>query len=172
MLEPVYNVCHLAYEEVTGPKQNNNIKLDDQSSLGLVVVQPVTAPAKVLHKNKYIFTHETIKEYLAALYMLLSEDLDVSKIGEENQLEVRKFLCGLTRDMKIFKEAVDTKFVQNWKSYCIQCAHETQQQEACRYVMSKLVSEDKFECKHCVLSPSDCAAILKVLDPSQLQCLK
>ena len=170
MLKPVYKVCRLAYEKVTGLKPS--IKLDDQSSLGLVVVKSVIDPLKVLPENEYTFLHETIKEYLAALYMLLSGDLDVSKMREENQLEVRKFLCGLTRNTNFFKTTVLTKPGEKFESYWIQCAHETQQPEARKEVMRKVVTERGiFNCRS-QLSPDDCVVIFKVLEASKLHEIK
>ena len=168
-------VCKLAYEKIAGKGQS--VEIDDQSGLGLVVVRSHKKERQASPVKVYEFIHETIKEYLAALHLkgmlndMPKDDLD-SIIEDEKKSEVMKFLCGLTKDVGVFKKIVNTK--SGDIMYLIQCAYETQQKEApiqkkevCDHVMS--VIEGVVRVSFVLISPSDCAAISIVLEPSQLR---
>ena len=167
------SVCKLAFDMTINSKQTllqseTSISLSDGSgcdiySLGLVTVD---STAKLFgFENVYAFLHLTFQEFLAAFH-IASQDEDEQlriirdHVDRKEMLVVWKFYCGIIKLKDCQFQAILSGAQMNDMQQ-IQCAFESQQKNACDYIIEEKSRVLSFE-NH-VFSPTDFNAIHFVL---------
>ena len=167
------SVCKLAFDMTINSKQTllqseTSISLSDGSgcdiySLGLVTVD---STAKLFgFENIYAFLHLTFQEFLAAFH-IASQDEDEQlriirdHVDRKELLVVWKFYCGIIKLKDCQFQAILSGAQMN-NMQKIQCAFESQQKNACDYIIDEKSGVLSFE-NH-VFSPTDFNAIHFVL---------
>ena len=151
------SVCKLACDMTINSKQTllqseTSISLSDGSgcdiySLGLVTVD---STAKLFgFENIYAFLHLTFQEFLAAFH-IASQDEDEQlqiihdHVDRKEMLVVWKFYCGIIKSKDCQFQAILSSTQMN-DMQKIQCAFESQQKNACDYIIDEKSGVLSFE---------------------------
>ena len=139
---------------------------NDESTLGLIVLDRCFV--KFGLKEIFTFLHLTFQEFLAACYIarcgVAKQESIIANYGRDKKLHVVwKFFCGRTqfldeKTMNIFK-LIYSQTSNNL--HRILCAHESQQECVCTYVVQSL--SENIELNRRTLNPADCTALAYVI---------
>ena len=174
ILELAYQATVVKPQQVFSPedvkelitKQSNKMG-NDESTLGLIIVDNYFV--KYGLKEIFTFLHLTFQEFLAACYIarctVADQESIIETYGQKKNLDVVwKFYCGMTQfsSDKVFNifELLYSQTSLNSLLH-IHCAHESQQERICTYVIQCLSGSITLDKK--ILNPTDCTALAYVM---------